>query len=176
MCVNLQMHRLALAAVVMTFGCNAHDAPMTAPTAVAQPPLVVRPRPLESQANWTADAVVTALKRGGSSPCGWGTTPGEKRSVLWRVTVDGNAVTLDEDMGNWPTDDVPYKGTLNGVHFTASYRTGDDYLRYVCQFRGGTLTGTFNADLSTFDAVEIVVWGPPEDETTVERHWTGRRS
>lgn len=89
--------------------------------------------------------------------------------VLWRLIVDGNAVTLDEDMGNWPTDDVLYKGTVDGVRFTASYNTGGDYLQWVCQFKGGTLTGTFTADFSAFDAVEIVVWGPPGDETIVER-------
>jgi hypothetical protein len=114
------------------------------------------------------------LSSTGGHACGWGTTAGETRALDgWRIVISGTSVSLDEDMSNWPTDDVPYTGTLTGQTFTAHYDQGADYLNYVCQFKGGTLTGTFNADFTTFDAREVLVWGAPGQETTVERHWTG---
>jgi hypothetical protein len=45
----------------------------------------------------------------------------------------------------------------------------------ACQFKGGSLTGRFSEDSSTFDAVETLVWGPPGAETTVQRHWKGSK-
>jgi hypothetical protein len=59
-----------------------------------------------SAANWITDATVQSSTGGG---CGWGTAVGDTRSgVLWRVKQTGDSVTLDEDMPNWPTDDIPY--------------------------------------------------------------------
>jgi hypothetical protein len=127
-------------------------------------------------ANWTANATVTAVTRGSAPPCGWGTSVGDTRAgVEWRITMTGEQVSLDEDMRNWPTDDVPFAGRLSGVQFTASYASGSDYARYVCQFREGTLSGTFSSDFSTFDAVETLIWGTPETQTVVQRHWVGSR-
>jgi len=88
--------------------------------------------------------------------------------------MDGGSIKLDEDIGNWPTDDIPYSGTLSGTQFEASYLAGADYLQTACQWRGGTLTGNFNIDFSRFEATETLVWGPPESATTVEARWTGR--
>jgi hypothetical protein len=125
-------------------------------------------------ANWSGDAAV--LSATGGAACGWGTTPGETRTgVDWRVTIGNGEVALDEDMRNFPTDDVPYVGTLNGRNFTATYSSGADYLRYACEFKGGTLGGTFSEDFSSFEAHEVLMWGPPGGETTVERRWTGSR-
>jgi len=94
--------------------------------------------------------------------------------VSWSISIDGGSIELDEDIVNWPTDDVPYSGTLSGTHFEASYSAGGDYLQSACQWKGGTLTGNFNSDSSRFEATEILVWGPPENETTVQARWTGR--
>jgi hypothetical protein len=158
--------------------CNDRNDSPTAPTVTTQTSATPAPMPAPlSLANWSADAMVTAFTFGGrTTPCGWGTSVGEsRRGVQWRVTIEGNSILLDEDMGNWPTDDVPYTGTLNGRQFTATYESPADYLRYACQFEGGTLTGTFNADFSAFEAVEMLMWGAPAKETTVQRLWTGRR-
>jgi hypothetical protein len=125
--------------------------------------------------NWTADATVVSVTNPGHS-CGWGTTPGDTRSgVGWQIKTTGDSVVLDEDMRNWPTDDVPFTGTLTGRQFSATYSSGDNYLNYACQFKGGSLTGTFSEDSSTFDATETLLGGPPGAETTVQRHWKGSK-
>jgi len=120
-------------------------------------------------ANWAADLVVLSASGGGT--CGWGTSPGETRSgVLWRVTRDGDAITLDEDVPNWPTDDVPFNGVLTGMHFIAiDIESGGG----ACAFRGGNLVGDFSAEGTAFDAIETLQWGSAEHPTTVQRHWTG---
>jgi len=91
---------------------------------------------------------------------------------LWRITQTGDSVTLDEDMPNWPTDDVPYSGSLNGTHFTA---TDVEAGNGVCQFRGGELSGSFSEDGLHFEASETLLWGSSEHPVRVQRHWTGRR-
>ena len=122
-------------------------------------------------ANWIGDATVTTAS--GSGGCGWGRTAGDTRSgVLWRVVISGTTVTLDEDMANWPTDDILYSGTLNGLQFAAQYTQSPDG---VCRFAGGTLTGTFSDDFSTFTADEMVRWGDGATQTVVQRHWQARK-
>ena len=122
-------------------------------------------------ANWIGDATVTASA--GSGGCGWGRTLSETRSgVLWRIVVAGNTVTLDEDMVNWPTDHIPYAGTLNGVQFAALYKQTPSG---VCQFTGGTLNGTFSDDFSTLTADETLTWGEGATQTIVQRHWQVRK-
>jgi hypothetical protein len=64
------------------------------------------------------------LSNFGNGECGWGLLVGETRSgVCWKVTTNGNSVVLDEDMKNWPTDDVQFSGSLNGAQFTATDST-----------------------------------------------------
>src|SRR5438046_6291100 len=97
--------RITLLATLLTAACS-EGRPLTAPT---EPPRPTTARPAPSSpingANWAADAVVVSATAG--STCGWGTSPGETRSgVLWRITQENDTITLDEDMPNWPTDDV----------------------------------------------------------------------
>src|SRR5262249_38896253 len=122
-------------------------------------------------ANWIADATVISVT--GTGGCGWGITTGDTRTgVWWRVTQNGGSITLDEDMPNWPTDDVPFSGSLSGTQFVAAdVESGGG----VCQFRGGQLVGPFSADGQTFDASETLTWGSPTVSVKVQRHWTGRR-
>jgi hypothetical protein len=154
-------------------GSPAVLAPTPVPTAPTTPVIAPTPRPV---ANWTGDATVTAVRRGTGGPCGWGTTLGETRNgVEWNVQMTGSSITLDQDLPNWPTDDLPYSGTVRGTHFEGMYYQGDDYLKWVCQFRGATIAGEFDADFSTFQAVETLGWGTPETGTSVERRWVARR-
>jgi hypothetical protein len=135
------------------------------------------PLPTQSLAtpNWTGDAVVVSATLGSAQACGWGTSPGEVRNgVEWLITDTPNGISLDEDLRNSPTDDVPNSGHLAGTQFSATYTAGADYADYVCQFREATISGSFTSD-STFEAVETLVWGRPEVETTVHRRWTGSR-
>lgn len=146
----------------------------------SSPVLPHAPSPLPSLApsnlaNWRADSRVLA-ETGPPRACGSGTSTGETRTgVDWRVTITGESILLEEDMRNWPTDHIPFSGTLSGRQFSATYATGDDYAQYACQFKGGTLTGTFSGDFSSFEASETLVWGPPGSETTVQRSWIGSR-
>jgi hypothetical protein len=119
-----------------------------------------------SLANWRGDATVLSATDAGG--CGWGRTPGETRvGVLWRVTIDGSSILLDEDMANWPTDHADFRGTLNGREFSAKAPgTGG-----VCYFTGATIIGTFSTDFSSFEAHETITWGA----TQVERRWVVRR-
>jgi hypothetical protein len=57
-------------------------------------------------------------------------------------------------------------------------RTGGaafDYLQWVCQFKGATLSGRFSPDLSSFEAEGALIWGAPGAETVVRRRWVERR-
>ena len=96
--------------------------------------------------------------------------------MLWRVTINDHSILLDEDMSNWPTDHISFSGSLSGEEFTASYFQGDDYARWVCQFREAHLSGRFSPDFSSFEALETLVWGVPGNETVVQRRWLGSRS
>lgn len=163
-----------IVSVVASVGCDGADRsspmPITAPTPVLQSPGPRGPAP-ESVPNWRAHAVVISVF--GSGGCGEGRAPGEQVEQSWRITTDGDAILLDEDVSNWPTDDVPYHGTLDGRRFTANIDNSPDYLFYACLWRGGTLSGEFNADFTALEADEFMSWGPPDQETVVHRHWTG---
>ena len=132
-------------------------------------------RSASSLENWRASATVV-LVTGPGAACGWGVKVGDARTdVAWRITITGESILLEEDMANWPTDHTPFSGTLRGPEFVATYTSGDDYLRWACQFKGGTLRGSFSEDFSTFEGLEELTWGPPDNETTVHRRWTGWR-
>src|SRR5688572_30642690 len=117
-------------------GMPSAPSPLPAPSPVPTPPR-------SNLANWRADATVLSATITGRS-CGWGTTVGDiRRDVEWRITITGGSILLEEDMPNFPTDHIPFSGSLIGRQFTATYDTGPDYLKWACQFKGGTLTGTF---------------------------------
>jgi hypothetical protein len=158
--------------------CGGGSPAMTVPTSVPAASSAPAPPPTPTPvANWSGDATVTAVRRGSGGPCGWGTTLGETRSgVQWNIQMTGSSITLDQDLPNWPTDDLPYSGTIRGTHFDATYYQGDDYLRSACQFRAAAITGDFSSDFSTFEAVETLGWGTPEAGTMVERRWMARRA
>ena len=163
-----------LCSVLLLAACKGGSQPSTTPIIPSAPSLVPSP-PTSNVANWRADATVLSATTPGRA-CGWGTSAGEVRTgVDWRITITGGSILLDEDMRNWPTDHIPFSGTLSGRQFTATYTSGDNYLQFVCQFKGGTLTGTFSDDSSSFEALETLVWGPLGGETTVQRRWIGSR-
>jgi hypothetical protein len=151
---------------------GAPELPTAPPAAPAPAPAPAAPSLPQGAANWSGDATVLSATPGPA--CGWGTAPGQTRTgVGWRIVVSGHSIVLEEDMDNWPTDSVPFSGTLLGREFVAAYDNGADYLRYVCQFKGATLTGRFSDDMRSFEALETVFWGPPERETVVRRRWVG---
>jgi hypothetical protein len=169
-------HLLAFVAASALASACASDAPASsplAPTAIEQPATGGGGENSGMRlANYLADA--TVIGRDGGGGCGWGTAPGgERAGVGWRIGIAGSRIELDEDMSNWPTDHIGYVGTLDGLEFTAAYWQGDDYLRYVCQFREATLVGRFSPDRSRFDAVSTLAWGPPDSGTVVQRRWSG---
>jgi hypothetical protein len=175
------MRTRAVAFVALLFlfvleGCDqrvAFGRAATQPPTEPQPPLA--PAQPSSTPNWTADATVISAAHGLVAACGWGTSVGNTRNgVLWRITTTSGAISLDEDMRNWPTDDVPYSGRLADMQFAATYAGASDYADFVCQFREAKISGSFTSD-STFEAEETLFWGPPAAETAVTRHWHGSR-
>jgi hypothetical protein len=131
-------------------------------------------QPQSTVATWIADATVLSVTNAGARE--WAPPVGQTRTgILWRTTITGELIVLEEDLANYPTDHIPFSGGLADRRFTASYQAGPDYLRYLFQFKGGTLTGTFSEDLSSFEAFETLVWGPPDDEMAVHLRWTGSR-
>jgi hypothetical protein len=166
---------LILALLLFALGAAACGDPPSpiAPTAIValSPPAPPSPGTL---ANWSGDAVV--VSRTGGAACGWGTREGETRAdVRWRITVTAGSIAMEEDMNNWPTDHIPFSGTLVGTRFEATYDNGADYLKWVCQFKGATLSGHFSPDFSSFEAEETLTWGAPGADTVVRRRWLGRR-
>lgn len=162
---------LTLTAVLLLSACSEVRSPTQATTTPTATPLpATTPTTRLNGANWIGDATVLSSTGGG---CGWGTAAGDTRSgVLWRITQTGDSITLDEDMPNWPTDDIPYSGSLSGTHFAAAdVEPGTG----VCQFRGGDLSGSFSEDGRQFEASETLRWGSSEHPVIVQRHWTGRR-
>ncbi len=127
--------------------------------------------PAGSTTSWVATRTVQSVT--GSGPCVSGNKEGDTATgILWAIDINGKTIVLDENMRNWPTDDVLYTGTLDGLQFSAA---NPEQPGGVCQFRGSTLTGNFNADFSTFQATETVTLEAQGTEMTVQSHWTGTR-
>jgi hypothetical protein len=162
----------AAVAVVLTAGCD--DA---APTRTLLSPTTPAPSAptLSRQGSWVGTARVVSVTSLGAQPCGWGTSLGDVRDeVGWQVRLGDETIELDQDMANWPMDHLAYAGRRAGRQFQATYWNGDDYLRWMCQFREATLTGTLSEDGLSFEADEVLAWGPPGGDVTVRRHWTVR--
>ncbi len=124
--------------------------------------------------NWTANSIVVSSDDGNA--CGGATIVGAtSRNIEWRITTEDPAILLEVDMVNYPTDHMRYSGMSIGREFAGSYATGADYLDFFCELRGGELTGSFSADRLTFQATETLIWGPPDNERTVERRWAGMK-
>jgi hypothetical protein len=123
------------------------------------------PGQLPPKGNWTGGYTVVAV----TGAC-VGESPGDvRRDLEWLITITGQQITIDEDMANWPTDDTLYTGTFDGRQFTASYvplKNGAN----ICSFKGGTLSGSMNDDLTAFEALETLTWGLPGTETIEQRH------
>jgi hypothetical protein len=164
---------ITLGVVLLLSACTDVRSPAPTTTAPTPTPISTTPKPPTPSpaANWVADATVLS---GPGLGCGWGITVGDTRTgVLWNITRTGDSVMLDEDIPNWPTDDIPYSGSMSGTSFVAAYAQTP---AGVCAFAGGTLSGTFSDDGLTFEALETLAWGPPERKVTVQRHWIGRRA
>jgi hypothetical protein len=145
------------------------------PTPTSPTPPV--PPPAQSNAvvsNWTGNSLVVSSDEGNA--CGGATLVGATtRNVEWRITTEDAAIMLEVDMVNYPVDHMRYTGTSTGRQFSGSYATGIDYLDFFCELRGGNLSGNFSPDRLTFEANETLIWGPPGEERTVLRRWTGSK-
>jgi hypothetical protein len=124
--------------------------------------------------NWTGNSTVESSHEGNA--CEGETRVGAtSKDIEWRITTDDSAILLEVDIINWPTDHMRYSGTLTGTQFAGSYATEAAYSDFFCEVRGGRLTGTFSADMRSFDATETLIWGPPDEERTVQRRWTASK-
>jgi hypothetical protein len=164
-----------MSAVALTSACDSRPQMATslpfAPTSANAPPPVPRPPssgPNNPVENWTADYWVSAVS--GCCACGWGTRLGESGRVRWSITISDDSIELYEDLANYPTDGIPYKGGVSSQEFSAAY---EQLPSGPCQFRGGVLDGRFTADGKSFEATERLNWGVGPQETVVQRRWTG---
>ena len=167
---------VSVSSLLLVCGCEQRliTGTQARPSLPGATPLVPSPGPA-TVANWTGNATVISVTRGSATACGWGTTVGETRlNVEWSISAKVDGISLDEDLRNWPTDDILYSGHLTGQEFAASYRSASDYASYVCPFREASVSGRFTTD-STFEAEETLIWGAPGTETTVRRMWMGQR-
>ncbi len=158
-----------LSCALSLVGCDSSRAIQASPATPSQ--ALNGALPMASSTSWVATRTVQSVT--GSGPCVSGINAGDTATgVLWAIEINGKTIVLDENMRNWPTDDTPYTGTLDGLQFSAAYPQQPGG---VCQFRGATLTGNFNADFSTFQATETVTLETQGAEMTVQSHWTGTR-
>ena len=122
------------------------------------------------------DALVTSSD--GSGACGPAIHTGEKRErITWQVTITGSEIELIEDPLPFPNDNVIFTGTTDGDAFDATENLIDLNLdaRGMCDLRRADVVGRFSADRQQFDATETVLWGPPNNRTTIVRRWSVNR-
>src|SRR4030095_3057010 len=97
---------VVIASLAAFAGCGgAANAPV-APT-LSPPTATARSSP--PRTFWRGDAVATAVTYGTPLPCGAVNIRVGDRviGIYWEVAIDGARIVLDEDMRNWPSDDVP---------------------------------------------------------------------
>src|SRR5262245_22289118 len=101
-------------------------------------------------------------------------TPGQLfPGTRWRMNIGPGSIFLEQDITNAPNQQATFSGTLNGLDFIASSTNVGSFLLPSCLFRSSTLKGRFSPNFATFDAVELLTWGSPGAETTVQRNWVG---
>ena len=160
-----------LASILLLAGCQGASTPSPVSPTPPVPP-VGQSVPVVS--SWTGNSLVVSSEDGNA--CGGATLIGATtKNIEWRITTEMPAILLEVDMVNYPDDHMRYAGTATGLEFTGTYATGIDYSDFFCELRGGTLTGHFSADHLTFEATEILIWGPPSAERTVHRRWSGSK-
>ena len=91
----------------------------------------------------------------------------------WKINMGSGSIFLQQDLSNTPNLQPTFSGTLNGLDFIASSSNVGSVLLPSCLFRTSTLKGRFSQNFRTFDAIELLTWGSPGAETTIERSWTG---
>ncbi len=174
----MSQHRLPvtflfLFCVLVLAGCD-RTQPMPA-NPVAPANAAAPTPPPGTEGYWEANATVVEVT-GSQGACQSGVPVGQTiTGIGWFIAIAGDSVSLDEDVRNAPTDDLPYSGTLTGEQFVAANTPPASGLNGACPFRGATLSGSFNSDFSTFDATETILSGTAGAEMTVTRHWIGVR-
>jgi hypothetical protein len=137
---------------------------------------VPSPTPPAVVTNFEGDALVTSSD--GSGACGPAVHAGETRErITWQVTTTGSHIELIEGPLPFPNDNTIFTGTVDGDAFAATENLVNLDLgsRGMCDFRRADVVGSFSADRQQFDATETLLWGPPNDRTTIVRHWSVTR-
>lgn len=101
-------------------------------------------------------------------------TPGQIfPGTQWRVNMGSGSIFLQQDITNTPNIQPTFSGTFDGLNFAANSSNIGGALLPSCLFRNSTLTGQFAPDFRTFNATELLTWGSPGAETTIQRNWSG---
>ena len=135
-------------------------------------PVVVVARPFNPFSIFRADLRITRIDAFKS--CAVIFTPGQIfPGQQWRVNMGSGSIFLQQDITNTPNLQPTFSGTLNGLDFIASSSNVGSVLLPSCIFRSSNLKGHFSQNFKTFDATELLTWGSPGAETTIERSWVG---
>jgi hypothetical protein len=135
-------------------------------------PVIVRPIGVNPFSIFRAD--LTIVNVNGFRSCAVVVTPGQIfPGTQWRVQMGSGSILLQQDINNAPNSQASFSGTLNGPDFVATSSNIGNLILPSCFFRSSTLKGHFSPNFSTFDAAELLTWGSPGAETTVQRNWTG---
>ena len=151
---------IALAAISVA----ACDGSRSSPTAVTPPnpnPTPPGPTPPPNiPGAFYGDSVIVSVS--GRSPCGSGEQVGDgSAGARWDEVVIENSTFLIAYDFEWVNgyDSPRYEGTLNGLKFVDDYRH-PLYPATSCQFRESSISGSFSADLLSFEMRETYVYGP----------------
>jgi len=117
---------------------------------------------------------LTIVRVSGFKSCAVIFTPGQIfPGQQWRVNMGSGSIFLQQNIINSPNAQATFSGTLNGLDFLASSSNVGSFLLPSCLFRSSNLRGRFSPNFRTFDATELLTWGSPGAETTVQRNWVG---
>ena len=137
--------RAVLAVFVLVVSACGGSQDYRSPTAPPVPPPTLQPLP--TQANYVGDAVLVSIAVVlGPDECGTGDC------YIWRGTLQGRSFSVS---------------TVNSTFHLSQ--------NPACEFREDSFFGTFSQDLSSFEANQINIFGPPENESQYRWSWRVRR-
>jgi hypothetical protein len=165
---SLHLQFSMLCGVLLLAGCNG-GSELSGPPVLPSAPAPSSSGPASRYSTWRVDGILVTA----TGTCDWLPSIGRTSTVFWGVTITGDSVVL-EDKYTFPADPA-LTGVLSGRQFIVVYKSeGEDgFGESPCAYKGGTLTGTFSEDFSSFEAVETHVYGPAGGETTIQWRWIG---
>ena len=166
--------RAVLAVFVLVVSACGGSQDYRSPTAPPVPPPTLQPLP--TQANYVGDAVLVSVVDG--CPDASAEVGATIAGAPWAVEITGSSIVFVLGPDECGTGDCYiWRGTLQGLSFSVSNVNSTFHLSQnpACEFREDSFFGTFSQDLSSFEANQINIFGPPENESQYRWSWRVRR-